>query len=132
MAKRKPGPGRPRDDDAEALEWMRELRKRNPRIRYRSAALKWVDLHPPPPDGPQPASVARRLADKLHDEEGFLQRRFSETRLLLELEAALLAAWGIVRGINERRARERRGIPPGGSHPIEAQDEDATLEESEG
>jgi hypothetical protein len=88
---RKRSVGKPPRDDAEALEAVQRIRKAQPRLSYRAAALRYAKEHPEP--DAQPESTARRLADKLRAMDGLPRKRRATRRVLLqELKFALARA----------------------------------------
>lgn len=92
---RKRSVGQPPRDDAEALKAVRQIRADQPRLSYRAAALRYAIAHPE--DGVQPASTARRLADKLQTQDGRPpQRRATRRKLLEDLGALLVRAVYVV------------------------------------
>ena len=82
--------GRPLKDDAPALREVRRILAEHPRWSRSKAALHYAQQNPEKET--QPASTARRLADKLRQESGIPRRQKALRRKTLEQLAELLAA----------------------------------------
>jgi len=83
--------GQPAYKDDAALEEIRRIRRDHPKWSITKAALHYANDHPE--EKATPASVARRLADKLRRKMGVpVQPRARRDRLLQELRSALLKA----------------------------------------
>lgn len=104
--------GRKPIDDSEAVEWVKEHRSANQRISHRAAANKFLDKHPDYIDRTSPDSlkdsVARRIADKVREEEGVLKRSRTTIRLLEDASRACLQAWAAVEEVLARERNRRR------------------------
>ncbi len=92
---RKRSVGKPRHNDTKALEGVRRIRRAKPRLSYRAAALEYALKHPE--KEVQPASTARRLADKLRVQDGLPpQPRATRKKLLQDLRNVMVKALSIV------------------------------------
>lgn len=78
---------------------MRRIRSEHPRWTYHAAARYYAEKNPP--SDIQPASLARRLADKLKREDGVDKRKATTKQLLQGLEQLLLHTLVWLRKLNE-------------------------------
>jgi hypothetical protein len=103
------GPGRPEKDDEDAVRYVLQLRRENPKIGHREAARRYFKAHPEKLKA-KLESEARRVGDKAA--RWMTLPTPSERERLKRLEMFLIFGAQLVRELLERWEQLDKGTPP--------------------